>query len=340
MSKPIYVDWAITNRCNLHCRYCVGMEEAELSPAQAAKVARDIVALGPRWVILEGGEPLLRPDFAEIGGLLRRGGLDVYVITNGNAFTEEKLEMLASFSARVLFSIDGAEADTHARLKGRARLDLAVRWARSCAARGLFYGLTSVLSRLNRAQATGLIRLAEELGGREIIFLPLKPSGSDAPALAYYRAHALSPREQEEVVRELYSYPTRLSIFYDEPFLWNLAARHGVSLSRADGGITIPEVTGCAAAYSLYIQTKGDVRPCMFAPAALSCGHAATENLADIWQRMQASPMLQGWADQRARRGACGTCAEFARCRGCLARTYHLCRDTQGADPACPLAAR
>lgn len=338
MKRPTYVDWAITNRCNLNCEYCTGMEEAELSYSQAVKVARDIIELLPRWTILEGGEPLLRDDIYEIGSMLKASGIDVYVITNGNAFTPEKLRKLASFSPKVLFSIDGADASTHELIKRGSKFSLVIEWARKCAALDIFQGITAVLSRPNLHQATGLIHLAEELGGKEIIFLPLKPFGEDGLCREYYEQNALSPEEQERVVREIYGYPTLLSVFYDEPFLWSLASKHNLNLSKSDSGVTIPEVAGCASAYSLYIQTMGDVRPCMFSPKALSFGNAVQEPLGKIWGRMQESAILTAWADQKTRRGACARCREFSSCRGCLARTYILGRNTHGSDPACPLA--
>lgn len=338
MNTPIYVDWAIASKCNLDCQYCVGMEESELSPEQALKVARDIIGLKPRWVILEGGEPLLRDDIYDIGAMFKKNGIEVYVITNGNAFTEEKLNKLAAFAPKVLFSIDGATAGTHEAIKRGSKFDTALKWAGKCASRGIFQGITAVLSRQNRAEAKGFIDLAEKLWGNEIIFLPLKPFGDDAPSLEYYKQHALSPQEQEETIKEIYSYPTSINIFYDEPFLWNIASRRGLRLSQTDGGVTIPDVAGCASAYSLYIQTMGDVRPCMFSPREFSFGNVAAEPLKQIWQQMQASLLLTNWSDRKTRSGACSECQQFDTCRGCLARTYSITGDEHGSDPACPLA--
>ena len=70
MTAPVYIDWVITSECNLNCRHCVGMEEGELTHEEAIKVANDVIELAPQWVILEGGEPLMRPDLKEIGGSL------------------------------------------------------------------------------------------------------------------------------------------------------------------------------------------------------------------------------------------------------------------------------
>jgi len=339
LNNPIYVDWAITSVCNLNCRHCVGMEEGEITNEEAIKIANDIIGLSPRWVILEGGEPLLRKDLCQIGGMFKKEGIDVFVITNGSAFNQDRLQKLASFSPKVLFSFDGADAAVYEYTKRGANFKVAKEWAAQCAALGIFHGITTVLSKFNLGQIRELIQLTESLGGKRIIFLPLKPFGKDEVSSRYYQQYALTPQEQEAAVKEIYSYESNLDIFYDEPFLWNLSAKHGFSLSRADSGITIPGVEGCAASYSLYIQTDGSVRPCMFSSEELTFGNATEEPLADIWLRMRQSEVLTKWADQRARKGACGKCQQFESCRGCLARTMKLLGDSLEADPCCPFAA-
>jgi radical SAM protein with 4Fe4S-binding SPASM domain len=178
--------------------------------------------------------------------------------------------------------------------------------------------------------------LTEELGGKSIFFLPLKPFGNDAVCDDYYEKNALSPQEQEAAIKEIYGYGSHLEIFYDEPFLWNLAEKLGLPLAGSDSGITIPEVTGCAAAYSLYIQTGGSVRPCMFCDEKLNFGNAAQEPLSAIWQRMSRSRILTDWADREKRRGHCSECPRFESCHGCLARVAKLSGNTLDADPSCP----
>ena len=339
MNGPVYVDWAITSACNLNCRHCVGMEPGELTHAEAAKIARDIIGLSPRWVILEGGEPLLRKDLPQVGKMFQEAGIDVFVITNGNAFNQERLEKLASFAPKVLFSIDGADAAVYEYTKTGAKFEVATKWAAKCAEKGIFYGITTVLSKLNLGQIEELIQLTEALGGKRIIFLPLKPFGTNDVAQQYYHQYALTPKEQVAAVKKIYGNGRKLDIFYDEPFLWNLSAEYGFSLSNSDSGITIPEVKGCAVGYSLYIQTDGSIRPCMFSPEELTFGNAAKEPLEKIWLRMTGSETLTKWADQKTRKGACGRCPQFESCRGCLARTVRLMGDSLAADPMCPLAA-
>jgi radical SAM protein with 4Fe4S-binding SPASM domain len=340
MTSPVYVDWAITRACNLKCRHCVGMEESEITHDEAVRIAQDIIRLSPKWVILEGGEPLLRKDLPEVCGMFRRAGIDMFIITNGNAFTEERLQALAPFSPKVLFSMDGADAETYEYVKRGANFDTARKWAARCAEIGIFYGITTVLTRLTVKQSRDFIRLTESFGGKSVIFLPLKPFRNDTDSRLYYEQNALSPREQEETIREIYSVPTAVDIFYDEPFLWNVSAKYGFPVSNSDSGITIPQVKGCAACYSLYIQTDGSVRPCMFCPPQLTFGNAAQETLPVIWQRMKQSQVLTGWAKQSLREGACAECAQFESCRGCLARTTVLTGNSAASDPCCPFQKR
>src|SRR3989304_6917343 len=113
------------------------------------KITCEIIGLSPKWVILEGGEPLMRPDLPEVGRMLKESGIEVFLITNGNAFTEEKLKELATFSPKILFSIDGADAATYEYTKTGASFETAKEWARRGAEVGLFHGITTVLSRMN-----------------------------------------------------------------------------------------------------------------------------------------------------------------------------------------------
>ncbi|MBI4721871.1 MAG: radical SAM/SPASM domain-containing protein, partial [Candidatus Stahlbacteria bacterium] len=63
---PHFIDWAITKECNLQCTHCTGMMDTELNTDKAMQVIDEIADLNPGWVIVEGGEPLLRKDLFPI----------------------------------------------------------------------------------------------------------------------------------------------------------------------------------------------------------------------------------------------------------------------------------
>src|SRR3972149_4821174 len=121
--------------------------------------------------------------------MLNQAGIDVFVITNGNAFTERRLRELASFSPRVLFSFDGADAEVYEYVKRGAKFETARKWAARCADLGIFHGITAVLTKLTLGQIGDLIQLTDSLGGERAIFLPLKPFGGDADSRLYYKQY-------------------------------------------------------------------------------------------------------------------------------------------------------
>jgi len=89
MNTPYMIDWAITNRCNLDCLYCRGMDKDELDSRTILRVAEEIPSLKPRWVIVEGGEPLLRRELFEIIKVIHNSNIKIYLISNGMLFNED-----------------------------------------------------------------------------------------------------------------------------------------------------------------------------------------------------------------------------------------------------------
>ena len=87
MTGPRYVLWEITLACNLRCRHCLA--EAghaagdELTTAEALTVADDLAAAGAGAVCLMGGEPLCRPDWADLAARLAGHDIPVGLATNG-----------------------------------------------------------------------------------------------------------------------------------------------------------------------------------------------------------------------------------------------------------------
>ena len=61
---PIAVTWAITNTCNLQCRYCGRWKtnSDELSTQEAKIIIEQLAHAGCMRISFLGGEPLLRKD--------------------------------------------------------------------------------------------------------------------------------------------------------------------------------------------------------------------------------------------------------------------------------------
>lgn len=127
-SAPLSFDIEITARCNCDCRHCyinvpAGDRDAqaqELSAAEIDAMARQAVDLGAMWCLITGGEPLLRPDFAEIYTGLRRRGLLVSVFTNATLINEEHVALFKKHPPRdIEVTVYGVTRETYERITRR-----------------------------------------------------------------------------------------------------------------------------------------------------------------------------------------------------------------------------
>lgn len=111
--------WEATLRCNLSCRHCgsdcrAAPDVPDLEAATVLEVFRDIAAhYDPRgvYLLVTGGEPLVRPDLFEILGEARAMGFSWGMVTNGLLVDEETVRRCLETGMRtVSVSVDGLEA--------------------------------------------------------------------------------------------------------------------------------------------------------------------------------------------------------------------------------------
>ncbi|MFH1639951.1 MAG: radical SAM protein [Chloroflexota bacterium] len=330
---PYFIDWAITAKCNLHCRHCRGMTSGEVSNERAEELVTEIAALKPAWVILEGGEPLLRPDLFEILGLMRQAKLEVHLISNGMCLTEEHLSILKGLDIKLMISIDGATPATYERVREGASFDKVVASAQKAAEAGILEAINTAVLKMNYNEIPTLFHLARSIGVNKINIIGLKPCQG-------YPTELLTPDEYRWVIRETCraSLETEIEFFFDEPFFWATVKEEGLSahLPEKDAGILLPSKSECIFGEYLFIEPSGDVKPCSFAPLVL--GNVTEKTLGEIWQEMCISPFFKSIIDASSRTGYCRECEYLSDCKGCRSRTFVLTGDWFASDPACPLS--
>jgi len=99
MPNPLALIAEITHRCPLHCVYCsnplkLTSRKEELATADWLRVFNEAAALGVLHLHLTGGEPLARPDLAEMIESARKSGLYTNLITSGIGLSRERLAQL------------------------------------------------------------------------------------------------------------------------------------------------------------------------------------------------------------------------------------------------------
>lgn len=122
---------SVMDRCNFRCTYCMPREtfhdnyrflksSERLSFDEIVRLARLFVQLGVCKVRLTGGEPLLRPNVAELVGELTAldGVRDVALTTNGVLLAQHAAELKANGLHRITVSLDTLDPEIFKRMSG------------------------------------------------------------------------------------------------------------------------------------------------------------------------------------------------------------------------------
>jgi len=330
---PYFVDWAMTSKCNLHCRHCRGMLQGELSTERARELISEIAELKPEWIIIEGGEPLLRHDLFELLGLMRQKQLEVHLITNGMLLDPQILATLKQLGVKVMISMDGANSATYEAIRTGADFETVIEWARKCAREGLLEAINFTILKTNYTEIPGVFELAVSIGAPKITFIGLKPCED-------YPEELLTPEEYEEAIRLACqgALQTGVEFFFDEPFFWAVVKKREflAQMPAVGAGILASSTTACIFGEYLFIEPNGEVKPCSFSP--MTVGNVNDKPLTEIWREMLASPFFHQIKDPKSRTGYCRSCQYLADCKGCRSRTFVLTGDWFSSDPCCPLS--
>lgn len=126
--RPMSMELELTARCNFDCRHCyinlpagdASAAAAELTADEIDRIAGEAVSMGVLWCLLTGGEPLLRPDFADIYARLRKKGLLISIFTNAAAMTPGLADLFKTLPPRdVEVTVYGATEATYERVTRR-----------------------------------------------------------------------------------------------------------------------------------------------------------------------------------------------------------------------------
>lgn len=185
-ARPILGTLIVTYRCDLDCAMCDlpsrGDRRRELDTEGLRGTLDAFRDLGVLGVGVTGGEPLLRADTVDV---IRHGtgrGLLMHLNTNGSLVGDGTPQALADAGlASVNLSLDGPDAETHDRLRGRpgsfSRVMRAAARLVSLPRRPYRVALTCALGPGNAGKVDALLARARDLGVDRVGFLPLHTPG-------------------------------------------------------------------------------------------------------------------------------------------------------------------
>ena len=172
LGLPIAGNFELTARCNFNCPMCyVHMSEEqvktsgkELTAEQWLKLARDARDKGMVFVLLTGGEPLVRKDFFEIYNGMKEMGLLMSVNSNGSMLKGEILEkFLQDPPHRFNISLYGGSNATYEKMCGRPVYDQVKANIRALRSAGVDVSLNLSITPYNKEDLAQIYADAVEL---------------------------------------------------------------------------------------------------------------------------------------------------------------------------------
>ena len=214
---PSFLIASITSQCNLHCAGCYSrcnhattdaQPERQLTDEQWLKVFKEADELGISFILLAGGEPMLRRDVIEAAG--KRQSILFPIFTNGTFMDEAYFALFDRCRNLVpIMSIEGEQAATDAR-RGKGVYEKLIRNMDELQKRGLIFGASVTVTTQNIREATSdeFLKTLSDRGCKAVIFVEYVPVTDESKGLApgdtereYLRAElARLRREHPEMV--------------------------------------------------------------------------------------------------------------------------------------------
>ena len=251
---PSYLIASVTSACNLHCAGCYSrcnnatVDAApveQLSDEEWLRIFDEADELGISFVLLAGGEPLLRRGVMEAAG--KKPTILFPILTNGTFIDRRYFELFDRCRNLVpVMSIEGEKGLTDAR-RGKGVYDRLVANMEEFHRRGLIFGasVTVTTENLKEVSSDAFLKKLSDRGCKVVIFVEFVPVTEEARELA--------PGDEEreylrnEIARLRRDHPEMVYISFpgDEK-----------------------ESGGCVAAGRgfFHINSHGGAEPCPFSP--------------------------------------------------------------------------
>ena len=251
---PPFLIASITSLCNLHCAGCYARENHICSDGKATdqltaedweKIFKEANGLGIGFILLAGGEPLMRKDVlqkaAEVPEIL------FPVFTNGTLLDDGYLKLFDKSRNLVpILSIEGEESKTDERRGNGVYKSLTIAMDK-IEENHLIFGasVTVTTSNLNEVVSDSFITDLQNRGCKTVIYVEFVPVTSDSMELAPQDKEREFLRNKLLELREKYTGMVFISFPGDE---------------KSSGG--------CLAAGRgfFHINSHGGAEPCPFSP--------------------------------------------------------------------------
>jgi radical SAM protein with 4Fe4S-binding SPASM domain len=181
--RPLSGSIELTERCNYNCRHCfinknpndARAKKRELSTGALKSIVDQLVAAECFWLLITGGEPMLRKDCLDIYGYAKQRGLLLTVFTNGSLITPRIADFFKKFPPRrIEITLYGATKKTfEAVTRTPGSFEATRRGIRLLRERNLPLSLKAMALVENVGELKAMERFAESLGINDFRFDPM-----------------------------------------------------------------------------------------------------------------------------------------------------------------------
>lgn len=170
---PISGTFELTPCCNFDCKMCYvhltkqeqEQRGRELTAEQWIEIGEEAKKAGTVFLLLTGGEPLLRPDFMEIFRKLKQKGFFISINSNGLLLEGNLFKELCNDPpARINISLYGISNATYERQCGLPVYDRIIANIRALRAAGIDVKVTMSVTPANNEDLQAVYDKAKELG--------------------------------------------------------------------------------------------------------------------------------------------------------------------------------
>ncbi len=161
----------ITSRCNFKCIHCYygsynEDERKELSTDRWLSIIDEITEAGCLFLLISGGEPILRKDFSVIYRHAKMNGILPTVFSNGTLITEEIATLFSEFPPQVVeITIYGATSETSDRItKIKGSLEKCLKGIETLLLYNVNVKLKTILMTENAREFNAIENIARDFG--------------------------------------------------------------------------------------------------------------------------------------------------------------------------------
>ena len=190
---PPFLIASITSKCNLHCAGCYSRcnnatvdaePEKQLTDDEWLKIFDEAAELGISFILLAGGEPMLRWDVINAAG--KKQNILFPIFTNGTYMAEQHFSLFGKCRNLIpIISIEGSKEFTDKR-RGNGIYDKLISNMEEMKKRGLVFGVSITVTTENYIEITSqdFLKGLSDKGCKAVIFVEYVPVNEESKHLA------------------------------------------------------------------------------------------------------------------------------------------------------------